>query len=232
MAHLTLCAGATLFFLLSKRSLLHRISPILHYQMAPIVDPSWRRMGSGFENPFQNVPGPFFPALPNLCSAKSRGFPSTTVPSTPSLQHSPLELEGHGQVVPSPCEQSSFECPDTLEPKQGEGGSEEPGANPRSDSLTPTPSLLSPTSTSSTSSEQEHTTEKTKRSRRRRRRNRHVEAGCVMGPRTVHLPLHIPYYWTHTHGAAVLPNLWSPGYRAVTGPGRDPWFEPQAVPGY
>ncbi|KAH8993743.1 hypothetical protein EDB92DRAFT_378489 [Lactarius akahatsu] len=187
---------------------------MLHSNMAPIVDPSWPRMGSGWENPFQNAPGLFIFALPDLRPAKSSGLPSTTIPSTPSLlQQPPVELEGNGQVTLLPCEESSFDhdgYPDTSEPKQGEADSEELVSNPRSDPLTPTPSPLSPMST--TSSGQESTTEKTKRSRRRRRRNRQVvEVGCVMGPRTVHLP-HIPYHWTqnHTTGAIVPPSLWSP----------------------
>ncbi|KAH9032272.1 hypothetical protein EDB85DRAFT_1956555 [Lactarius pseudohatsudake] len=209
------------------------MSPMLHSQMAPIVDPSWPRMGSGWENPFQNAPGLFIFALPDLRPAKSSGLPSATIPSTPFLlQHPPVEPEGHGQVALLPCEESSLDhegCPDTSEPTQGEADS---GSNPRSDSLTPTPSPLSPMSSSS--SGQESTTEKTKRSRRRRRRNRQVvEVGCVMGPRTVHLP-HIAYHWTRTHttGAIVPPSLWSPEYPVVTAPSRDPWFEPQAVSGY
>ncbi|KAH9053140.1 hypothetical protein EDB87DRAFT_1581235 [Lactarius vividus] len=206
---------------------------MLHYQMTPIVDPSWPRMGSGLKNPFQNAPGPFIPALPDLRPAKSSGLPSTPIPSTPSLQHPSVELEGHGQVTLLPCEESSFDhdgCPDTSEPKRGEADSEELDSNLRSDSLTPTPSPLSPMS--STSSGQESTSEKIKRSRRRRRRNRQVEDGCVMGPRTVYLA-RIPYHWTQNQTTrAVVPSLWSPGYPAVTAPGRDPWFEPQAVSGY
>jgi len=225
---------------LNDQSLLRIVSPILHYQMAPIVYPSWPRMGSDLENPFQNVPGPFIYALPDLRFSQSSAVPSTTVPSTPSLQHSPPELRGTGKTTPLPCDERDFdhdECPDTTlgesEPKQGGEADSELDANPRSDSRTPTPSPLSPTS--STSSGQERTTEKTKRSRRRRRRNRQVaDVGCVMGPRTVLLPVHIPYYWiqNHTPGVIIPPSPWSPGYPVVTAPGGDPWFEPQAVPGY
>lgn len=202
--------------------------------MAPIVDPSWPRMGSDLENPFQNVPGRFIYALPDLRFSLSLGsstsdVPSTTVPSTPSLQHSPLERKGKGLLV---CDESGFYhdgCPDTTqgepEHKQGEAVSEL-DSNPRGDSRTRTPFPLSPTS--STSSGQEHTTEKTKRSRRRRHRNRpHAVdfGGCVMGPRMVHFPAHVPY-------GIIPPTRWSPGYPVVTAPGGDPWFEPQAVPGY
>ncbi|KAF8269131.1 hypothetical protein EI94DRAFT_1726039 [Lactarius quietus] len=211
--------------------------------MAPIIDPSWPRMGSDLENPFQNVPGRFIYALPDLRASLFFG-PSTrpilpaTVPSIPFLPHSPLE----GPVAPSLCDESSFDrdgCPDPTQresepepkPKEGEADSEF-DAKPRNASRTHTPSPLSPTT--STSSGQSRTTEKTKRSRHRRRRNRHVVdvGGCVMGPRMVLLPLHIPY-WNQNRTVGIVPRSpWSPGYPLGTAPGGDRWFEPQTVPRY
>lgn len=198
--------------------------------MARIVDSSWPRMGSDLENPFQNVPGRFFHALPDLRSSLSFGTSPSGDSSAPSLQHSSLELKGKGKgkVAPLPRDESGFDrdgwwTQGESEPKQGEADSE-PNANSRSESRTPIPAPLSPTST--TSSEQERTTEKTKRSRRRRRRNRPVVdvGGCVMGPRMVHFPAHIPY-WTRNHTPGIVPSSpWSPasGYPVVTAPGGDP----------
>ena len=201
--------------------------------MAPIVDPSWLRMGSDLENPFQNVPGRFIYALPDLRSSLSFGPSTSGVPSTPSPPHSPLE----GQVEMLPCDESGFDhdgCPDTT--TQGESvepnlGETDPvlDANIRSDShRTHTPSLLSPTS--STSSEKGRTTEKTKRSRRPRRRNRPVVdvGGCVMGPRMV---LFHPYWALNRIPAIVPPGPWSPGYRVVSA-GGNPGNALQTVPGY
>jgi hypothetical protein len=218
------------------------ISPVPDNQMTPIVDPSWPRMSSDMENPFQNVPGPFIYALPDLRSSLSFGpsssrVPSTTVPSTPTLPRSPLE----GPVVSFPCDESAFDhdgCSDATQgesqpkPKEGEAYSE-PVAKPQSDSRTHTPSPLSPTS--STSSGQERcTTEKTKRSRRRRRRNRQMVdvGGCVMGPRMIFLPLHVPHWSQSRTPGIVPPSPWSPGYPVVTAPGGDRWFRPQTSPGY
>lgn len=211
------------------------ISTIPDYQMTPIVDPSWPRMSSNMENPFQNVPGPFIYALPDLRSfgpSISRVH-STTVPSTPALPRSPLE----GQVASFPCDESAFDhdgCPNTMqgesEPELKEGDAySELDAKTQSDSRTCTPSPLSPTS--SISSGQERTTEKTKRSRRRRRRNRQVVdvGGCVMGPRMVFLPLDVPYWSQSRTPGIVPPNPWSPGYPVAGG---DRLFNLQTVPGY
>jgi hypothetical protein len=209
--------------------------------MTPIVDPSWPRMGSDMEHPFQNGPGRFFYALPDVRAPLFTGpstsrVSSSSVPSTPSLPRSPLE----GQVISLPCDESGFDhdvCPDTTQgesepnPEKGEAYSEL-DAKPRSDSHTRTPSPSSPTS--STSSEQDRTSEKTKRSRHRRRRNRKVVdiGGCVMGPRMVHLPLYVSS-WGQNYTPGILPpSPWNPGYPVVTVPGRDLWFEPQTVPGY
>lgn len=208
--------------------------------MAPIVDPSWPRMGSDMENPFQNAPGRFIYALPDLRSsmyfgANNSRVSSTTVPPTPSLPPSPLE----GQISPLPCDEIGFDhdgCPDTTEgeskPKiKQEKADSDLDAKPRSDSRTHTPSPLSPTSSSS--SRQERTTEKTKRSRRRRRRNRHVVEvdGCVMGPRMVHLPLYVSYWGQSRTPGITHPSLWNPGYPIVTAPGGDRWFKPRTIPG-
>jgi hypothetical protein len=174
--------------------------------MTPIVDPSsWPRMGSDLENPFQNVPGRFIYALPDLRSSPLFGPSIRGVPSTPSPQHSPLE----GRVAPLPWDESGFDhdrCPDTT---QGESEPELGETDPRNDSCTYTPSPLSPTS--STSSEKERTTEKTKRSRRRRRRRQAVEVGgCVMGPRMV---LFYPYWTPNLTPAIVSSSPWGPpGY--------------------
>lgn len=206
--------------------------------MAHIVDPSWPRMNSNMENPFQNVPGPFIYALPDLRSSLSFGRStfrahSTTVPSTPSLPQSPLE----GQVIPFLCDESVFDydgCPNSTEgeskPKHKEEEVDlELDAKSQSHSRTGTPSPSSPTNASS--SEQEHTTEKTRRSRRRRRRNRPVVdiGGCVMGPRMVLLPLHVPY-WSQSRRPGIVPP--SSGYPVVTAPGGDRWVKLQTGPGY
>lgn len=207
--------------------------------MAPIIDPSWPRMGPDMENPFQNVPGRFIYALPDLSSSLylrlSTSRVSSTVPSTPSLPHSPLE----GQIVPLACDEIGFDhddCPDTTQgeskpkPKQEKADSDL-DAKSRSDSRTHTPSPSSPTS--STSSGQERTTEKTKRSRRRRRRNRRAVdvGGYVMGPRMVHLPFYASYWGQNRTPDVVPPSPWNPGYPIVTAPSGDRWFEPQTVPG-
>ena len=206
--------------------------------MAPVVDPSWPRMSSNMENPFQNVPGPFIYALPDLRSSLSfdpstRRVQSTTVSSTPSLSHTPLE----GQVAFFPCVEGGFDhdrCPDTtqgeLDPNHKEEEADsELDAKSQSHSRTCTPSPSSPTSSSSL--EQEHTTEKTKRSRRRRRRNRPVVdiGGCVMGPRMVLLPIHVPYWSQSSTPGIVPPNS---GYPVVTAPGGDRWFKLHTGPGY
>src|SRR6266404_4744409 len=186
--------------------------------MTPVIDPSWPRMGSDLENPFQNTPGQFIYALPDVRSCLSFtvdafGLSFTSAPSTThSPHHSSIEL-------PSRFHQDGDEGPGTMqdepEPKPEEDS--ELNANPRSDSRTSAPSPLSPTS--STSSENEPAAAKTKRSRRRRRRNgRVVEvSGCVRGPRMAHLPMPIPY-WTWQRPSGVVPQSpWSYGYLAGTG---------------
>ena len=203
--------------------------------MTPIVDPSWPRMGSDMEHPFQNVPGRFFYALPDVraplfTSSSTSRVSSSSVPSTPSLPRSPLE----GQAISLLCDESGYDqdgCLDTTqgesEPKVEEGEAySELDAKSRSDSHTRTPSP-----SSSTSSEQDSTSEKTKRSRRRRRRNRKVVdiGGCVMGPRMVHLPLYVSSWGQNCTSGIVPQSPWNPGYPALTVPGRDRWFEPQTV---
>lgn len=241
-----LCACHTFFPALRTitHHLLHHgfsIPPVPDYQMAHNVNPSWPRMSSNMENPFQNVPGPFIYALPDLRFSLSFGTSasrahSTTGRPTPSLPPTPLEE----QMACFPCDENAFDldrCPNTTQsesepmPQEGEAHSEL-DAKPQSDSRTRTPSPLSPTS--SISSGQELTIEKTKRSRRRRRRNRQVVdvGGCVMGPRMVFLPLHVPHWCQSRTSSIIPPSPWSPGYPVVTAPGGDRWFKLQTGPGY
>jgi hypothetical protein len=179
----------------------------------PSPSPSWTRTRSGFGNPFQNAPGQFIYALPNL-----RSFPS---PPHATIRSSPITT---GPRL-------AFE----REPKDGAV----PRANRLNDMPPPAPfNRLSSPSSGEPSSEQgrrPNSEKKQKRTRRKRQRSSAPpdHGGWVMGPRAMSLPAP---QWTWSHSSFSRRSQYDPRdprfYYGVLGPHREPWPGPPPFPGY
>jgi hypothetical protein len=208
---------------------------VSHAQLSsPPSSPSWSRMHSNLENPFQNSAGPFIYALPDLRSSPS----SHTAISCPrddlatSFQQLPFVVPKDKSKEPPHWDESHFDPDIGFYLTQGEMALNEVNGELRlrakqednSSTSTPTYSVpLSPASSESSSvKEKPEAEKKPKRARRRRRRNRSSPDydGCVMGPRSMNL------YGTHLLPWTYLAGSYSLGsaYYGIVSSHLGPWL--------
>jgi hypothetical protein len=183
--------------------------------------PSWTRTCSGFGNPFQNVPGQFIYALPNL-----RSFPPppnatirslyTTGPHLATIIESKDEVVNRGNrlnhMPPPPAPFNRLSSPSSSSSSSSGDPSSEEGRRPDAE-------------------------KKQKRTRRKRQRSRAPpdHGGWVMGPRAMTVPAP---QWTLSHSYFSRQSQYDPRggprfYYAVFEPqNRGPWPSPPPFPGY
>jgi hypothetical protein len=184
----------------------------------PSPSSSWSRMQSELENPFQNNPGRFIYALPDLCSSSplthlAVGCCSPDEPSTCSPQQISFASVSKGDDEgPSIWDESQFDLdiPFYLSQRDMEFHLR---AEQRDDSVPPTPTC--PESPSEKDNpEAEKRPKRTRRRRRRRIRSPSDYGGCVMGPRSMNLNGIYFLPWTQLEGSY----SWGPGYSGIVAP--------------
>ncbi|KAI0245811.1 hypothetical protein BJV78DRAFT_1287106 [Lactifluus subvellereus] len=207
--------------------------------------PPWSRMHSELENPFQNNPGRFIYALPDLRPSLSSHTPIGCLPDEPATcppQRLPsVEPKDEGEEPPL-WDESHFD-PDIrfyltqgeMEVKEVKPAGLRLRAKQRDDSSTPmpTPSSVSSSTASVESSSEKEKPEAESRPKRPRRRRRRIRprpdhGGCVMGPRLMNIYGMHPPPWTHPVGS----NSWGPGYYGMVGPSLGPWLLQPPISGY
>jgi hypothetical protein len=209
--------------------------------------PSWSQMHSKLENPFQNNPGPFIYALPDLRSSLSSRTPIGCSPDEPAAclpsQQLPLvEPKDEGEESPL-WDESHFDPDIRFYLTQGEVVIKEVKAEAelrihakqQEDSSTPmpTPSSVSSSTASVESSSEKEKLEAESRPKRTRRRRRRIRprpdhGGCVMGPRLMNIYGMHPPPWTLPVGS----HSWGPGNFGMVGPSLGPWLLQPPIYGY
>ena len=201
--------------------------------LSPSLSSSWVQTPANLGNPFQNTPGQFIYALPNLVSTLPPNAATRPSPTTGPQLASVVRPMGKEEELPL-C--NAVHPPDLGARSYSRRGEADLHTEQRIGSSTPMPPQMPSGVDASGSSSEEGQSEAEKKPKRTRRKRHRVKPpppdGLVMGPRAMGLQgMPPPRLTAHPVGSQ---QPWGPGHHGIAQPYRgQPWpGPPPPPPGY